>query len=161
MGRRGRNNLTEESIFFITTTVVNFTPIFENTAFCDILINNIKYYKTRYKFEILGYVIMLSHFHWIVRTEQKRGTVSDIMRDIKKFTAWKIFGLIEKENLKELENHFIKAAEGIKDQSRKLWMSRFDDEVIRNEKMFWVKSKYIHDNPVKAGIVVKPEEYKY
>lgn len=36
MGRRGRNNFTEESISFVTTTVVNFLPIFENTAFCGI-----------------------------------------------------------------------------------------------------------------------------
>ncbi len=40
-------------------------------------------------------------------------------------------------------------------------MPRFDDEVIRNEKMFWAKLHYIHLNPVKAGIVSKPEEYKY
>ena len=40
-------------------------------------------------------------------------------------------------------------------------MKRFDDEVIRNEKMFWIKLKYIHHNPVKAGLVNKPEDYKY
>ena len=27
--------------------------------------------------------------------------------------------------------------------------------------MFWTKLKYIHNNPVKAGIVEKPEEFKY
>jgi len=83
------------------------------------------------------------------------------MRDIKKFTAWQIFDLIEKENLATLENIFIKEAKGIDDQKRKLWMKRFDDEVIRNEKMFWTKLKYIHNNPVKAGLVLKPEDYKY
>ncbi len=40
-------------------------------------------------------------------------------------------------------------------------MHRFDDEVIRNNKMFWVKLKYIHNNPVKAGLVSKVEDYKY
>ncbi len=40
-------------------------------------------------------------------------------------------------------------------------MKRFDDEVIRNEKMFWAKLRYIHNNPVKAGLVIKPEDYKY
>ncbi len=52
-------------------------------------------------------------------------------------------------------------AKGINDQDRKLWMKRFDDEVIRNEKMFWTKLKYIHYNPVKAGLADKPEDYKY
>jgi len=36
-----------------------------------------------------------------------------------------------------------------------------DDEVIRDEKMFWVKLNYIHNNPVKAEIVNRAEEYKY
>ena len=40
-------------------------------------------------------------------------------------------------------------------------MKRFDEEVIRNDKMFWIKLKYIHINPVKDGIVEKPEDYKY
>jgi hypothetical protein len=27
--------------------------------------------------------------------------------------------------------------------------------------MFWVKLKYIHNNPVKAGLVIRGEDYKY
>jgi hypothetical protein len=37
----------------------------------------------------------------------------------------------------------------------------FDDEVIRNQKMLWTKIKYIHNNPVEAGIVMKPKDFKY
>lgn len=40
-------------------------------------------------------------------------------------------------------------------------MHRFDDEVIRNQKIIWTKIKYIHNNPVKAGLAEKPEDYKY
>ncbi len=83
------------------------------------------------------------------------------MRDIKKFTAWQIFDLVKKEGLDKLEIIFMDEAMGIKDQIRKLWMKRFDDEVIRNGKIFWAKLRYIHNNPVKAGLVIKPEDYKY
>jgi len=40
-------------------------------------------------------------------------------------------------------------------------MHRFDDQVIRNNKMFWTKLKCIHNNPVKAGIVKRAIDYKY
>ena len=83
------------------------------------------------------------------------------MRDVKKFTAWQIFDLIKKERIDKLEIIFIEEAMGIKDQIRKLWMKRFDDEVIRNEKMLQTKLRYIHNNPVKASLVIKPEDYKY
>ena len=134
MSLRGRNNLTGEHFFFVTTTVVRFLPLFRNNSFCDILINNIKYYQKKYKFEILAYVIMPSHFHWIVEVNPDFGTISDIMRDIKKFTAWQIFDKIVENT--ELEKIFKEEAENIRDQKRKLWMKRFDDEVIRNEKMY-------------------------
>ena len=56
---------------------------------------------------------------------------------------------------------FEEAAMGFKNQRRKFWMPRFDDKVIRNERMFWTKLHYIHKNPVKAGIVESAEKYKY
>jgi len=161
MGRRGRNNLTEERFFFVTTTVVKFTPVFSNHRFCDILISNIKHYKEKYKFVVLGYVIMPSHFHWILIVNPKYGTISDIMRDIKKFTAWQIFDhLIENKDRMILEI-FEESAEGLENQTKKLWMQRFDDEVIRNQQMFWTKLNYIHNNPLEAGLVSRAEVYKY
>jgi len=67
---------------------------------------------------------------------------------------------IEK-NDPELMNIFIWEAANHPRQKRKFWMSWFDDEVIRNEKMFWTKFHYIHNNPVKAGLVLKPEDYRF
>ena len=58
------------------------------------------------------------------------------MRDIKKFTAWQIFDLLKEENNRELNQIFENEAKQINDQKMKLWMTRFDDEVIRNQKMF-------------------------
>uniref|UniRef100_A0A832G841 Transposase n=1 Tax=Ignavibacterium album TaxID=591197 RepID=A0A832G841_9BACT len=160
MGRRGRFNLTDESIFFVTTTVVGFARVFTKDTYCDLLIRNILHYQNKYHFTILAYVIMPSHFHWIIIVNRQYGTISDIMRDIKKYSAWDIMEEIEKndENLMDI---FKSASKGFQNQKRKFWMQRFDDEVIRNEKMFWTKLHYIHNNPVEAGLVIRPEDYKY
>ena len=116
MGRRGRSNFTEERFYFVTTTIVRFTPIFTNQQFCDILISNIKHYREKYKFTILGYVIMPSHFHWILIVNPKYGTISDIMRDIKKFTAWQIFDILEENKNRTFLKIFQQSADGLKDQ---------------------------------------------
>jgi len=160
MGRRGRLNLTDESIFFVTTTVVGFTRVFTKNIYCELFIRNILHYQKKYHFIILAYVIMPSHFHWIIIVDGQYGTISDIMRDIKKYSAWDIMEEIEKndENLMDI---FKNASKGFKNQKRKFWMQRFDDEVIRNEKMFWTKLHYIRSNPVEAGLVKRPEDYKY
>ena len=56
---------------------------------------------------------------------------------------------------------FKREARIYKDQKRKFWMKRFHDEAIRDRKMFWTKLHYIHNNPVNAGLVEKPWDYKY
>jgi REP element-mobilizing transposase RayT len=101
---------------------------------------------------------MPTHLHWIVKVEQEKGTISEIMRDIKKYSAWEILEYLEKEKSNILNSLNVNKTTK---QKRQLWMHRFDDEVIRNNKMFWVKLKYIHNNPVKAGLVIRGEDYKY
>lgn len=160
MGLRGRTIVKKDEIYFVTTTVVEYSRIFINEIYCDLLVNNILHYQKRYQFTILGYVIMPSHFHWIFKTKCELGSVSDIMRDIKKYSAWDILEQIEKSD-NEMSKLFQDAAIGFKNQKRKLWMPRFDDQVIRNAEMFWTKLHYIHNNPVKAGMIMKSEDYKY
>ena len=101
------------------------------------------------------------HFHWIVQVDRTKGTISDIMRDIKKYSAWDIMEIIENMEKEDLIKIFEKNAIEYKDRKRKFWKKRFDDQVIRDQRMFWTKLKYIHNNPVKAGIVTRPEDYIY
>lgn len=161
MGRRGRQSLKEETTFFVTTTVVRFAEVFSEDKYCDILIHNIKHYQNQYKFVILGYVIMPSHFHWIVNVENELGTISDIMRDIKKFSAWDLMEAIEKDHRDDLLRLFEQESKDFKNQKRKFWMKRFDDEVIRNPEMLRIKLDYIHYNPVKTELIKEAEQYKY
>jgi putative transposase len=161
VGRRGRLSFSSDQLYFVTTAVVNHAQVFTEERFCDVLVENIKHYRNRYQFRIYGYVIMPSHFHWIVEVEPNLGLVSDVMRDIKKFAAWDVMDLLEKENRQALLSMFRAEALALDDQKRKFWMDRFDDEVIRNVGMLRTKLEYIHNNPVQAGLVGTPEEYKY
>lgn len=161
MGRRGRLSLSEETTFFVTTTVVGFTKVFPNDQYCDILIHNIKHYQRKYGFVIYGYVIMPTHFHWIVEVNPRLGFIHEIMRDLKKYVAWDVLDGLEKNKRDEMNRIFETAAIGFKNQKRKFWMERFDDVVIRNREMMIDKLEYIHNNPIKAGLVTAPEDYRY
>jgi putative transposase len=159
MGLRGRNNLIEERYFFVTTTVVRFLKVFTSPQTCQILINSIKFYQSKYKFAVLAYVIMPSHFHWIIEVNPEFGTISDIMRDLKRSTSKELTRYLDAD--KQMRNIFISEAKGSDKQIRRFWMPQFDDEVIRNQKMFWDKMNYIHKNPVEEGLVLRQEDYVY
>jgi REP element-mobilizing transposase RayT len=121
MSLRGRNNLSDCTHFFVTTTVVDFLRVFKDENVCKLLVSNINHYKRKYNFIILGYVIMPSHFHWIIEVNKKFGTISDIMRDIKKYSAWDIMEYLLKTN-HNYNNEFKESAKGYMEQKRKFWM---------------------------------------
>ncbi len=161
MGRRGRANLVDEEFFFVTTTIVEHAPVFGERKYCNLLIRQIKTWQAHFQFAILGYVIMPSHFHWIVKVQPSLGTISDVMRELKSHAAWTIMDELERDARHEFTALFAGASRGVNDQRRKFWMKRFDDQVIRNQKMFMAKLLYIHNNPVKAGLVERAEDYEF
>jgi len=161
MGLRGRQILTAETHFFVTTIVVNHARVFVKDRYCEILLSNMKHYQETYKYNILGYVIMPSHFHWIVETDPNRGTISDIMRDLKKFSARDLMDALKNDGKDKLLKLFESSANKYKTQKRKFWMHRFDDKVIRDDAMLITILDYIHYNPVKEGLVMNPEDYRY
>ncbi len=106
MSRRGRLRFKSVQTFFVTTTVVNFATVFKEDRYCDLLVRNIKHYQQRYRFKVLAYVIMPSHFHWVVHTDPEIGLISDIMRDIKKYSAWDIMSELESAGRRNLIHMF-------------------------------------------------------
>ncbi len=78
------------------------------------------------------------------------------MRDFKKFTSGEIRRQIEKDGRYKLleELRYEK-----RQQKFKVWQDRFDDVVLYTKKVMESKLEYIHQNPVKAGIVDYPTKY--
>ncbi len=68
--------------------------------------------------------------------------VSKFLNSFKGFTGKKIIDI-----LKLSEKHF--------------WQESSFDHVIRNEEDFKNHYDYIHYNPVKHGIAIRPEDYKF
>jgi putative transposase len=46
-------------------------------------------------------------------------------------------------------------------QSGSFWQKRYYDRNMRNYREFTVKLRYLHRNPVKRGLVLNPEEWKW
>lgn len=45
--------------------------------------------------------------------------------------------------------------------SDKVWMDQYYDYMVRDERDLVEKINYIHNNPVKRGLVQEPEEYYF
>src|SRR6186713_2480691 len=123
-----------------------------------IVIDSFKYLLKDHRSELIAYVIMPNHLH-LIPLMKIGESISDFMRDFKKFTSTQIRKLLEAENHVRIVERLRQNAIGYKNQTFKLWMDRFDDVVIISEKILKTKVDYIHYNPVKAGLVAKMEDW--
>ncbi len=72
-----------------------------------------------------------------------------------------IMEIVNNMNKKDFIETFERNAVGYSDRKIKFWKNRFDDQVVRDQKIFWTKLKYINNNPINAGLVTLPEDYIY
>ena len=107
---------------------------------------------------------MPSHLHLIARAT-KDITLSEILRDFKKFTAKRLIEQIQNEpesGRDWLLEHFSKEADRIKrNKNYKIWQDGNQPKKIFSNEFFWQKLEYIHQNPVKDLIVCQPEDYLF
>ncbi|MFN3760914.1 MAG: REP-associated tyrosine transposase [Algoriphagus aquaeductus] len=145
------------AVHFVTFTVRRWVDVFTRSAYCDILIESLKYCQDRKGLEIFAWVIMSNHAHLILRAKDEN--LSDNLRDLKKFTSKKIFNAIC-ENPKESRKQWLKMLLSYEDKIW-FWEEGYHGEEIFTQEFFDQKVNYIHSNPVRANIVEKEEEYLY
>jgi REP element-mobilizing transposase RayT len=143
--------------YFITCTVHQWVDVFTRPVYIDILLESLRYCQKNKGLLIYGWVVMSNHIHLIIGSEKEK--LSDIIRDFKKFTASKIIEAIEANDQESRKRWLLWL---LKKEGRIwFWEEGYHGEEIRTKDFFDTKLKYIHLNPVRAGLVIKEEEYQY
>ena len=145
----------QSAIYFVTFTVHQWVDVFTRQAYADILIENLLYCQRHKGLKIYAWVIMTNHCHLILRTEGFK--LSDVIRDFKKYTAKKIMEAIEQNDRESRKKWLMWLLR--KDNHIWFWEEGYHGEEISSKEFFDSKARYIHLNPVRAGIVEKEEEY--
>lgn len=154
-----------DGLYFITTTTVNWVDIFTRTAYKDVLIDSLKHCQQHKGLHIHAYVIMTNHIHLIVSTEDSR-MLSNIFRDFKKYTSVELVKMIV-DNPQESRSKWLLSMLGFEGRKHpdnkhyKVWQDGVHPKELNTDDKMMAALNYIHNNPVKAGIVYEPWEYVY
>ena len=153
----------QDKLYYLTFQVVYWIDIFTRKRYRDILIESLKYSQENKGLEIFAYVVMSNHVHLIVRSDTEN--LSQTIGDIKKFTSKKIINSIKEEPESRREwmlFMFERAAKKHKRNKKyQLWTHENHAIHLYSDKFIKERLMYIHDNPVKAGIVENAEDYLY
>ena len=147
-----------ELSYFVTSTIVNWIPVFNIQQNVDILIEALIYSQKNKGLKIYNYVIMPEHFHLICQSDK----LVQIVQSVKSYTAKRIINTYKELNENEMLEQFQANKKSYKMQSRyQIWQEGFKPKGIISLDMRRQKSDYIHFNPVRRGLVNEVEEYEY
>ena len=152
----------QEKAYFLTLTVVGWIDIFTRKNHKMLIINSLRYCQHEKGLVLFVYCLMSSHLHLIARAEGNY-TLSDILRDFKKFTSKAIIRQImtEPESRRDWMLECLrKSGENRTGLTNyKFWQEGNHAEEISSNNFFSEKLEYIHNNPVEELFIENPEDY--
>jgi REP element-mobilizing transposase RayT len=156
---RTRYKITENDYpYFITFTTIEWIPIFTRKPYFDVAVNSLDYSRKNKGMGLIAYVIMDNHIHLIVSCDQ----LSKVIKEFKSFTAREIIKAAKDEGRSWLLNQFNFYKHTFKNDSNfQVWQEGFLPKQIMSEEMLFQKIEYIHNNPVRIGLVERPEDWIY
>ena len=153
----------QEACYFLTLQIVYWIDIFSRKRYRDIIIESLNFCKQEKGLNIYAYVIMSNHVHLLVSAEQKN--LSGVIGDMKKYTSRKMIASIlnEPESRREWMLKLFEHATSHhkRNEHYQLWTHENHAEEIFSPAFTLQRIKYIHDNPVRAGIVENEDDYLY
>ncbi|MBK9792561.1 MAG: transposase [Sphingobacteriales bacterium] len=149
---------------FLTFTVIGWIDVFSRETYKEKLLESLQYCIEEKGLAVHAWVIMTNHVHLIVST--KNNKIADVVRDIKKYTSRQIIELIEqnpKESRKEwMLNIFSFAGKSNNNNKNyQFWRQDYHPVELNTNEKLTQRLVYLHENPVRAGLVWEAYHYKY
>lgn len=164
MERNVKHTIKIDGSYYLTLTVVGWIDAFTRLNHRNVIIDSLDYCIKNKGLNLYCYCVMSNHLHLIVNAEPPY-QLSDIIRDFKKYTAKKVIEQIqqEPESRREWMLNQLKfsASTSSKHKQFKFWKAGSHAIELYNDRFIQDKVEYIHNNPVKAELVRKPEDWKY
>ncbi|HET6557604.1 MAG TPA: transposase [Prolixibacteraceae bacterium] len=158
------NKMSPGYVYYLTMTIVDWVDIFSRPVYKHLMVDSINYCIAHKGLKIYCWCMMSNHVHMIASATEE-GSLSDILRDLKKFTSKALIQAIEEEAESRrdwmLNRFWYSGKNDPKIKYYRIWQEGNDAKEIHSTAFLDEKMNYIHNNPVKAELVAHPEDYLY
>jgi len=155
---------TADDLYFVTLTVVGWVDLFSRETYKNIIIENLKYCQINENLNIYAYVIMSNHFHLVCSRRDK--DLKELLGRFKSYTSKLFLTEITTNNQESRRELLLRLfgdfAKGNKQYDKyHIWNYTDHPVALYSNSVIDSKMEYIHQNPVRAGLVTEAEYYKY
>ncbi len=154
---------TQDKPYFVTFTIVEWVDVFTRNIYKDIFMESLVYCQKNKGLEVYAYCFMTNHIHLILGIKEDL-LLQDAIRDLKSFTSRHIRKALEENHQESRKEWMLSIFKNLgkhnaRNKDFQFWIQdNHPIELNTNEKLFQ-KLNYIHQNPVEAGFVEKPEDW--
>ena len=138
-------------LHFINFSCYRRLPLLVTARRRDALLRLIERARKQYRCPILGYVIMPDHLHILIAPPEI-GTPSTFMKAMKQRSSRQFRARKKKNKTRALFTDL---------RPKHFWQRRFYDFNVFTDHKRVEKLRYMHRNPVKAGLVASPEQWRW
>jgi putative transposase len=129
-------------------------PLLRSARSRDYILSVLEQTRKRYRFVVVGYVIMPEHIHLLL-SEPEVGTPSTVMQVLKQRTARALLPKVKRGDPRQSKLF------GEYPARAPFWQARFYDFNVRTEKKRIEKLRYMHSNPVERRLVAEPGDWRW
>ncbi len=149
---------------FITFSVVGWVDVFSREQYKELFVESLKYCQENKGLVLHAWVIMTNHAHLIISSNTNK--IEHLVRDIKKYTSKQIIVAIKEnptESRKEwMLNLFSYAGKNNNNnKDYQFWKQDYHPVELNTPEKLKERLNYLHENPVRSGLVWEPWHYKY
>jgi putative transposase len=139
-------------LHFITTSCYRRQSWLGSKANRDLFLRVLEQVRRRYRFVVVGYVVMPEHVHWLI-SEPERGNPSTVMQAVKQGFARRV------QNRERKRGAIQPGLWNLALDAGHVWQPRFYDFVVWTKKKRVEKLRYLHRNPVRRKLALAPEQW--
>jgi putative transposase len=150
-----RRNYGAGYLHFITTSCHQRLPLLAEPENRDLFLKVLEQARRRYRFVVVGYVVMPEHIHLLL-SEPERGDLSLAMQVLKQGFARRLLCQLRRSHDPRQRALWDFALE-----QQHIWQRRFYDFAVWTAAKRQEKLHYIHQNPVRRGLVLEPDQWAW
>jgi putative transposase len=149
---------------FITSSLYRRRKLFDSPRLRGVFMDTLRQLRQETGFLLIGWVLMPEHFHFLLKPEPADST-SAPLRELKKRSAQAIVCVL---SANQQHAWCRKILAGLRlpstvhcDSCFRVWQRRFYPYGVYSDKKRLEKLNYMHNNPVRRGLVQSPEQWPW
>jgi putative transposase len=133
--RRGN---TGYSCYFITASTFQKRNILQSDRMANLFVDVLLHHRKQQKYSLHEFVVMPDHFHLLITPRESLERAMQLIKGGFSFRAKRELGFMHE-----------------------IWQPGYYDGRVRDVQEYFGFRGYLRENPVKRGLAIRPEEYRY